>query len=70
MQRVNAVRDFLDTADGANLLAAYRRAANILRIEDAKDGPHTVGSMRRSIRRSTRRTALLDALAAGSGQRR
>ena len=23
------------------LLAAYRRAANILRIEDKKDGPHT-----------------------------
>ena len=40
MQRVEAVTDFLSTADGANLLIAYRRAANILRIEDAKDGPH------------------------------
>ena len=28
------------TDDGANLLAAYRRAANILRIEERKDGPH------------------------------
>lgn len=26
--------------DGVNLLAAYKRAANILRIENAKDGPH------------------------------
>ena len=26
--------------DGANLLTAYRRAANILRIESRKDGPH------------------------------
>ena len=26
--------------DGANLLTAYRRAANILRIEERKDGPH------------------------------
>ena len=25
---------------GANLLTAYRRAANILRIEERKDGPH------------------------------
>ncbi len=40
MQRVNAVSAFLATEDGANLLIAYRRAANILRIEDAKDGPH------------------------------
>ena len=40
MRRVTAVADFLATPDGANLLAAYRRAANILRIEDAKDGPH------------------------------
>jgi glycyl-tRNA synthetase beta chain len=41
MQRVQAVTEFLTSPDGANLLAAYRRAANILRIEDAKDGPHT-----------------------------
>ena len=40
MQRVNAISAFLATPDGANLLSAYRRAANILRIEDAKDGPH------------------------------
>ena len=40
MRRVDAVSEFLATPDGANLLAAYRRAANILRIEDAKDGPH------------------------------
>jgi glycyl-tRNA synthetase beta chain len=40
MRRVKAVRDFLLTPDGANLLTAYRRAANILRIENAKDGPH------------------------------
>jgi glycyl-tRNA synthetase beta chain len=30
----------LSTPDGANLLAAYKRAANILRIENRKDGPH------------------------------
>ncbi len=30
----------LGTDDGASLLVAYKRAANILRIETAKDGPH------------------------------
>lgn len=40
MNRVIAVQDFLRTPEGATLLAAYCRAANILRIEDAKDGPH------------------------------
>jgi glycyl-tRNA synthetase beta chain len=40
MQRVAAVSAFLATEDGTNLLTAYRRAANILKIEDAKDGPH------------------------------
>ena len=30
----------LGTPDGLNLLVAYKRAANILRIETAKDGPH------------------------------
>lgn len=38
--RTGALGDFLGTEDGANLVAAYRRGANILRIEDAKDGPH------------------------------
>ena len=35
-----ALRGLIESADGANLLAAYRRAANILRIEEKKDGPH------------------------------
>ena len=40
LARTDAVAALLDTDDGANLLTAYRRAANILRIEDRKDGPH------------------------------
>jgi glycyl-tRNA synthetase beta chain len=38
--RANAVSALLGTDVGANLLIAYRRAANILRIEERKDGPH------------------------------
>ena len=36
--RVEALQAFLKTDDGANLLAGYKRAANILRIEEKKDG--------------------------------
>lgn len=37
-RRAAALADFLATGDGADLLAAFRRAANILRIEERKDG--------------------------------
>ena len=40
LARTEAVAALLRSEDGANLLTAYRRAANILRIEDRKDGPH------------------------------
>ena len=40
LARTDAVAALLGTADGANLLTTYRRAANILRIETRKDGPH------------------------------
>ena len=38
LYRVQALALFLDMEDGTNLLTAYRRAANILRIEEKKDG--------------------------------
>ncbi len=38
VRRVEALGKFLDSDDGANLLVGYRRAANILRIEEKKDG--------------------------------
>lgn len=37
LARVEALGAFLDTEDGANLLAASKRAGNILRIEEKKD---------------------------------
>ncbi len=40
LARTEAVAALLGTGDGANLLTASRRAANILRIEARKDGPH------------------------------
>jgi hypothetical protein len=38
VRRVEALTAFLATEDGANLLAGYKRAANILRAEEKKDG--------------------------------
>ena len=38
LDRVAALEGFLSTDDGANLLVAYRRASNIVSIEDRKDG--------------------------------
>jgi len=39
LARADSVAGLLGTDDGTNLLVAYRRAANILRIEAQKDGP-------------------------------
>jgi len=36
--RVEALQAFLKSDDGANLLAGYKRAVNILKIEEKKDG--------------------------------
>jgi glycyl-tRNA synthetase beta chain len=38
VSRVEALGGFLDTEDGTNLLAGYRRAANIVRAEEKNDG--------------------------------
>ena len=38
VKRVDALGKFLDTEDGANLLIGTKRAINILRIEEKKDG--------------------------------
>jgi glycyl-tRNA synthetase beta chain len=38
MKRVEALARFLDTDDGQNLLSGVRRASNILKIEEKRDG--------------------------------
>jgi glycyl-tRNA synthetase beta chain len=47
LARVAALQKFLATDDGANLLTAYRRAANILKIEEKRDGASYDGSVDR-----------------------
>jgi glycyl-tRNA synthetase beta chain len=43
VRRVEALGKFLDTDDGRNLLAGTKRAANILRIEEKRDGTTFAG---------------------------
>ena len=44
VDRVEALGKFLDTDDGKNLLAGFKRAANILRIEEKKDNKSYIGA--------------------------
>jgi glycyl-tRNA synthetase beta chain len=43
VRRVEALGKFLDTEDGKNLLAGYKRATNILRIEERRDKAEYTG---------------------------
>ena len=58
LTRVEAVQQFLATDDGANLLAAYRRAANIVRIEEKKDGQVVTGAVDQSLLQAAEEQAL------------
>ena len=44
VRRVEALGKFLDTEDGKNLLAGYKRATNIIRIEEKKDDREYTGA--------------------------
>lgn len=41
LSRAAALQSLMESDTGRNLLAAYTRARNILRIEEKKDGPHS-----------------------------
>ena len=54
VRRVEALGKLLETEDGKNLLAGYRRAANILRAEEKKDGAEAFAGKHVQSRRSLR----------------
>jgi glycyl-tRNA synthetase beta chain len=67
--RAKAVQDFLATDDGANLLTAYKRAANILSIEEKKDKTSYLSDdLNAAVLKDKEETALAQALAALSGR--
>jgi glycyl-tRNA synthetase beta chain len=65
--RATALQAILATEDGANLLAGVKRAASILRIEDAKDGSHE-GPVDPARFVEPAERGLADALEAAAGQ--
>jgi glycyl-tRNA synthetase beta chain len=64
LKRVDALAEFLASDDGANLLIAYRRAANIVRIEEKKDAKPIGGAVDKALLALPPETALAEALAA------
>jgi glycyl-tRNA synthetase beta chain len=61
-RRVEALGKFLDTEDGKNLLAGTKRAANILRIEEKKDGKSYDGAPDPALYRLDEEKALAKAI--------
>jgi glycyl-tRNA synthetase beta chain len=62
MARVEALSAFLASDDGANLLVAYRRAANIVRIEEKKDKTTYAGTVDAAALGAAEAAALLTAI--------
>ncbi|GLK71970.1 glycine--tRNA ligase subunit beta [Ancylobacter dichloromethanicus] len=64
VKRVEALGRFLSTEDGRNLLAGTKRAANILRIEEKKDGVTYEGGVDVVLLHEPEERALAEAIAA------
>ncbi len=62
VRRVEALGKFLDTEDGRNLLSGYKRATNIIRIEEKKDNRHYTGAPDPSLYELTEEKALAQAI--------
>ena len=62
VDRVYALQNFLQEEDGANLLTAYTRAANILRIEEKKDGQSYRGQPDANLLQAPEEIALHEAI--------
>ena len=68
LARVDALAKFLETDDGANLLTAYRRAANIVRIEEKKDKASHGGAPDETLFAEPQERTLFDALGSASAK--
>ena len=62
VRRVEALGKFLDTEDGKNLLAGYKRATNIIRIEEKKDNREYTGTPDPSLYKQPEEKALAQAI--------
>ncbi len=68
VRRVEALGKFLDTDDGKNLLAGYKRATNIIRIEEKKDKREYTGAPDASLYGLAEEEALAAAVAAAKSE--
>ena len=62
VRRVEALGQFLDSEDGKNLLGGYKRATNIIRIEEKKDNRHYTGAPQAKLYRQPEEKALAGAV--------
>jgi glycyl-tRNA synthetase beta chain len=62
VRRVDALAQFLDSEDGKNLLAGYKRATNIIRIEEKKDGRQYTGAPQPTLYHQAEEKALAKAI--------
>jgi len=63
VSRLTALQSFLKADDGANLLAGYKRAANILKVEEKKDGKTYISEVSETLLSEPAEKALSAALA-------
>ncbi|HUI17411.1 MAG TPA: glycine--tRNA ligase subunit beta [Alphaproteobacteria bacterium] len=68
LARVEALGTFLGSEDGANLLTAYKRASNIVRIEETKDKTHYDGGIAEALLAEEAEKALFKGLARAGGE--
>jgi glycyl-tRNA synthetase beta chain len=68
VRRVEALGKFLDTEDGRNLLAGYKRAVNILRDEEKKSGESYAGTVDPKLLSEPEERALYEAIGAAEGE--
>ena len=68
VRRVEALADFLETENGKNLLAGYRRATNIIRIEEKKDNKSYTGAPDAKAYKQDEERALAEAIVSAKAE--
>jgi glycyl-tRNA synthetase beta chain len=68
VRRVEALGKFLDTDDGKNLLAGFKRATNIIRIEEKKDKREYTRAPDPGLYQQAEEKALAQAIAAAKSE--
>lgn len=65
--KVESLQHFLKSEDGANLLTGYRRAANILKVEEKRDGKVFISEVHEQLLKEPAEKALYLALQSAKG---